>query len=84
MLTVEKILPEAASLITPVCIKGNLACPPEDCGGIQVYEDLLEILADPEDPGHEDIMDWEGDDFDPERFDLNAVNRRLAKYMRKG
>jgi hypothetical protein len=31
---VEKILPIEKDLHYPICLKGNRACPPEDCGGI--------------------------------------------------
>lgn len=60
----------------PVCIAGERACPPEDCGGIWRYKDLLEVIANPEDPEHEERMEWLGD-FDPEAFDLDGVNERL-------
>ena len=35
----------------PICIGGERACLPEDCGGVWGYEDLLKILQD---PGHEE------------------------------
>lgn len=28
----------------PVCIEGKMSCPPEDCGGINGYHDILFIL----------------------------------------
>ncbi len=61
----------------PVCVSGERATPPEDCGGIWGYQRLLEILADPEDPEHEDMKAWLGRDLDPERFDLDRANERL-------
>jgi hypothetical protein len=39
---------------------------------------MLEALADPDHPEHEEYSDWLEEDFDPERFDLEAVNKRLA------
>jgi hypothetical protein len=31
----------------PVCVEGERAGPPEDCGGVPGYEHLLEVLQDP-------------------------------------
>ncbi|MDR1035094.1 MAG: plasmid pRiA4b ORF-3 family protein [Deltaproteobacteria bacterium] len=59
------------------CFKGERACPPEDCGGIYGYCDLLETLADPESDEHEDMMEWTGGGVDPEEFDLEDINARL-------
>jgi len=56
-----------------------MACPPEDCGGIGRYYNMLEIIKNPEDPEYEDMMDWLGDKFEPEEFNLEAINRRLKR-----
>jgi len=40
---------------------------------------LLEAIADPKHESHEDMLEWIGGEFDPEKFDLNAVNRELRK-----
>ena len=42
-LRVEKILP-AEGRLSPVCLKGARACPPEDCGGSWGYASLLEAF----------------------------------------
>ena len=72
------------------CITGRRAGPPEDCGGIWGYENLLQILADPGDEEHYDRLEWLGlhsaDDFSPATIDLDAVNTalgRLAKPVSK-
>jgi hypothetical protein len=67
---------------TPHCIDGARACPPEDCGGTPGYEHLLEVLADPTDPEHAELLEWVGGEFDPEAFDLTATNEILALYDR--
>ena len=61
----------------PVCIAGARACPPEDAGGAPGYACLLESIADPEDPEHDEFLTWLGGVFDPEGFDLNLTNRAL-------
>ncbi len=73
----EKILPEIPDFRIPTCIKGKRACPPEDCGGVWRYKSMLEILKDPSNEEYEDVFEWLGDDFDPERFDIEAVNERF-------
>ena len=62
----------------PKCLTGRNACPPEDCGGIYGYYRLLEILADPKNPQHEDMLEWVGDEIDPKEFDVDFVNEMLA------
>ena len=74
---VEKILPPEPGVRYPLCLKGRRACPPEGCGSVWAYGDLLEILKDPGNEEYEEMMDWLGDKFEPEAFDLGNVNRRL-------
>ncbi len=60
----------------------RLACPPEDCGGIPGFYDLVEALNDPNHERHEEMLDWIGDDFDPQAFSVDKVNRMLAHLGR--
>ena len=75
---VEKVLPAERGRVYPVCVAAERAGPPEDSGGVWGYEHLLEVLADPTDPEHEDLIEWVGGEFDPEFVDLDEINRRLA------
>ena len=45
----EEILPKNGDLNYPVCVGGERSCPPEDCGGVWGYQNLLKILSDPDD-----------------------------------
>ncbi|GAB4440911.1 MAG: hypothetical protein Kow0031_22850 [Anaerolineae bacterium] len=78
---VEKIFPPEKGVRYPRCIKGKRACPPEDVGGIWGYESFLEAIKDPNHPEHEDMLDWLGDDFDPEAFDLEGINDALQQFQ---
>lgn len=77
LLQVEKVGLAEAGGETPLCIAGARACPPEDCGGPWGYGELLEILRDSLHAEHAEMLEWVGGRFDPEAFDLEAVNRRL-------
>jgi hypothetical protein len=81
-LVVEERLAAEPGRAYPVCVAGEGACPPEDCGGPWGYEHLREVLADPTSDEHEDMLAWLGldkaTDFDPHRFDLDEVNRALT------
>jgi hypothetical protein len=69
----EKILPREKNIDYPVCIKGKRACPPEDCGGIWGYEELLEIIHEPKHEEYEEMLEWVGEEFDPEHFDVKEI-----------
>lgn len=79
-LVLEKILPFATDIRLPVCLEGERACPPEDVGGAVGYEMCLQIIADPSHPEYEDMLEWVGEDFDPELFDVEQVNGLLRDY----
>ncbi len=76
LLTVEGIVAPSESTPTPHCLEGDRACPPETCGGIWGYEEVLERFNDPEDPDYLELLDWLGN-FDPDAFDRDQVNQRL-------
>ncbi len=80
-LLVEKILPINPQQKLPVCIKGKRACPPEDVGGIWSYDYFLEAIQDPNHSDHENYLEWVGESFDPEAFDLNAINEKLGSLL---
>jgi len=81
IILLEKILDPEEGQTYPVCIKGKRACPPEDCGGLWGYYDLLEILGNPKDEGHEGMLEWVGGKIDPEAFELAEANARLKYYF---
>lgn len=76
---VEKVAAPVGGAKYPRCTGGARACPPEDCGGLPGYMNLLEALADPKNEQHEELSEWVGGDFDPEHFDLKATDREVGK-----
>ncbi len=62
---------------SPLCIAGARAGPPEDCGGIHAYGELLELLEEGRGEAYDEMLMWLGGDYDPDGFDRNLVNRRL-------
>jgi hypothetical protein len=78
-ITVEKFFPPEIGSPRVLCLAGERACPPEDCGGIYGYYKYLEILKDPGHPDHEEVKEWMGR-HDPARFDLERVNAKLKKF----
>jgi len=77
-ITVEKILaPDPSAIRLAQCLDGERACPPEDCGGVWGYGDLLEIIMDPKHEEYESMIEWLGGGFDPESFDRDRINKYL-------
>lgn len=74
---VTKTYAPADKVKYPVCLAGKRACPPEDIGGVWGYEDYCKALKEPDNEQYQDMLEWMGDDFDPEWFDIDRVNRLL-------
>ncbi|AWK40709.1 plasmid pRiA4b ORF-3 family protein [Photorhabdus laumondii subsp. laumondii] len=72
------------------CLDGARACPFEDTGGIDGYENLIAILNDPDHEEYTEMRQWiselleldEDEDFDFEQFPINNINAFLALYYR--
>ncbi|MBL8886075.1 MAG: plasmid pRiA4b ORF-3 family protein [Phycisphaerales bacterium] len=68
-----------------MCINGALAGPPEDCGGIHGYFNMLKLKKNPKAAKSRDAKErlkWLGD-WEPSRFDLSDVNQRLGRIRVK-
>jgi hypothetical protein len=76
---IEKTVPPETGVKYPRCIGGERAGPPEDCGGPWGYGDFVDAVQNPKHKRHDELREWVGDDFDPEAFDLEAVNEELQK-----
>jgi hypothetical protein len=78
-IVVEKTLQPEPGVSSPVCLAGERVCPPEDCGGVWGYQEFLEAIMNPTHTEHEAMLTWAGGSFDPEAFDLGAVNASLRR-----
>lgn len=80
-IVIEQTMPSVGTG-TPHLIGGAGACPPEDCGGSGGLEHLLEVLADPSDEEHEEMLEWVGGAYDPDALDIDTLNAALELYDR--
>ncbi|MGB2927732.1 MAG: plasmid pRiA4b ORF-3 family protein, partial [Desulfobacterales bacterium] len=83
----EGILLKEKGARYPKCVAGERACPPEDCGGLPGYYELVEILKNPKHPEFRDHIGWlkghaknyypyEPDQFNPEKVEFWNPKKR--------
>lgn len=78
-ITVKKVT-SSSKPVQPRCTAGARACPPEDCGGPHGYARLLQSLADPRHPEHEESTQW-AQGFQPELFPMPKKGLALRPSM---
>ncbi len=66
----------------PVLIGGAMACPPEDCGGIWGYQELVENLKMKGTDEYEELVEWLGGEFDPNEFDMAKINEMILTFLK--
>lgn len=76
---VEKVLP-TIKRSPACCLAGARAAPPEDCGGIPGYYQLVEAMADPKHPERSHLLDWLGEPYNPEAFDPARLDAWLKSF----
>jgi hypothetical protein len=68
------------------CIGGERRCPPEDCGGIPGYLNILKTLKLPGTDEYDELVVWLDGKTDPEFIDIPMINNQLAlltEYIRE-
>lgn len=78
-IVVESVESVPQALKVAVCLDGQRACPPEDCGGVHGFAGFLEAIGDPDHDEHQDYLDRAGGSYDPANFDLAATNAALQR-----
>jgi hypothetical protein len=66
----------------PRLVAGEWAGPPEDCGGLPGFYDVLDALADPDHPEHADVKEWH-DGYDPAHVDAIRINFLLGRISNR-
>lgn len=74
---IEKIEKSENASELPLCLEGARCCPPEDCGSIPGYENLIKAMQKPKSSEAKDLIEWLGKIYDPEEFDLALINSIL-------
>ena len=75
----ESEIEAVAGIEYPHLVDGARSCPPEDCGGVSGYADLLNILMDPQNEEFQHMRAWAGDKFNAEVSSAKTINMRLRK-----
>lgn len=90
----EAILIADPPIKYPICVAGERACPPEDCGGALGYEKLLKALASPKTSENKKMTAWlkghaknyfpyKPDSFDPKGVQFGNPAKRLRMAFGK-
>ena len=61
---------------------GENNAPPEDCGGLPGFYNILETLGEPEHPDHGRVKEW-FEDYDPKRIDTASIQKALTLLARR-
>jgi hypothetical protein len=85
-ITLENLVAVTPTPKTAICIAGARCCPPEDVGGTGGYENFLRVMFNPEPEELDEQRDfkrWSGGRFDPERFDVAKIDKKVRTALRK-
>ncbi len=63
----------------PLCVAGERSGPPEDCGGLEAFHDMLACIKEPHSELGREWLEWLGPDYDPDSCDLEKLNKALKK-----
>lgn len=80
-ITLNRVLQNDKLEKYPKCIGGKKACPVEDIGGIYGYFELLDTLKDKSSDEYKEFLQWHGDDYDSELFNIDEVNKLLNEVF---
>jgi hypothetical protein len=65
----------------PLCVEGERACPPEDIGGVWGYAEFVEAIKEPDHERHDELLEWVGGSFKPEKFHAGLASSRMRRGL---
>jgi hypothetical protein len=78
----EKVSARVKGERLPRCLAGERAGPPEDCGGVDAYHEMVAALQVPYTDESREWREWLGSDYDPEACSLDRINRAFRSLGR--
>jgi hypothetical protein len=81
-LTITDIRQGEPGISYPRYIGGEWNAPPEDCGGISGFYEILDMIADPDHPNHADAKEWL-DEYDPHLIDELPIKYALSRIANR-
>jgi hypothetical protein len=72
-LTLEGIFLKNEGIRYPTCLDGRRACPPEDCGGVKGYYELLKFIKNKKHHKFKETLNFTGGVYDPERLNIRKI-----------
>lgn len=80
-ITLQARLPQGGEL---TLLDGENACPPEDCGGVFGYAEMLRVFAKKrKSAADRELLAWLGEGFDPSQAHLPAARKALKRLAKK-
>jgi len=81
-LLVEKVVTVEKGQRYPRCLAGERAGPPEDCGGIESFHDMLACLQETSTDLNREWREWVGPEYEPSVCDPGKIDKALRKMGR--
>ena len=81
-ITIEKRLPSDPLRKPAALLDGERACPPEDCGGVPGYYNILEAKRTPRSAESREILDWLGP-YQPASFKLTKHQKQVDALFKR-
>ncbi|MCJ8170758.1 plasmid pRiA4b ORF-3 family protein [Atopomonas sediminilitoris] len=79
VIALEDSVPWQSSSTLCEMLDGASACPPEDVGGVPGYLHFLEALQHSYSDEGREALEWVGQQFDPQHFDVRGANAAVQR-----